>query len=76
MRSRNWSRVGSDRLVRSQCRGVGRPEVRMEVSRGSRGVVEEGAGRAEGEVLAPPNARFQTEAGKSQGKVFDHVCNP
>lgn len=76
MRSRSWLKAGSDRLVRSQCRGVGRPGVRLEGSRGLRGVVKEGVGRAEGEVLALPNARFQMGAGKSRGTVFDHVCSP
>lgn len=34
MRSRNWSTVGSDRLVQSQCREEGRLGGGLEVSRG------------------------------------------
>ncbi len=33
MRSRNWSRVGSGRLVRSRCREAGRLEGRLDESR-------------------------------------------
>lgn len=76
MRSRNWSRVGSGRLVRSRCREAGRLEGRLDESRWYRGEVEEGVGRAEGMMVALLDARFRMEAGKSRGKCFDHVCDP
>lgn len=60
----------------SQCREEGRLDGGLDGSRGQRGVVEEGVGRADWEAVAPLDARFQMEAGKSRGNSFDHVCNP
>lgn len=39
-------------------------------------MVEEEVSRAEWEKVAPLDARFQMEGGKSEGKDFDHVYNP